>query len=420
MPRKLTLGLALEGAGWHPSAWREPSARPDELFTPGYWVERVRDAEAAGADYVTIEDSLALQGASAHVSEARTDEVRGRLDALLIAARVAPATERIGLVPTVTTTHTEPFHVSKGIATLDFVSDGRAGWQPKLSINAAEAANFGRREWPELVFDRDDPALRAFVAELFDEADDAVEVVRRLWDSWEDDAEIRDVATDRFLDADKLHTIDFEGRFFSVRGPSITPRSPQGQPVVAVLAHQQRPYEFAASQADVVFTTPLDADSGTQVLRDVAAAAERVGRGERAGTPGAAGEALHVVADLVVLLDAAGASGADRLARLDSRGRALTSDARVVTGSAARVADEIAALAEAGYDGVRLRPGVLTDDVPAIGETLVPELRRRGLVPETPAGGSLRARFGLATDVPSRYARETAGAATTPTASTNA
>lgn len=405
-----TIGIALDGAGWHPSAWREASSRPGELFTAGYWVDLARAAEAAGADYVTIEDSLAVQGTTAHSSDDRTDEVRGRLDALLIANRIAPATDGIGIIPVVTTTHTEPFHVSKGVATLDFTSEGRAGWQPKVSIGEAEAANFGRRAWPEVALPAPgetgplNPALERLIADLFDEADDAVEVVRRLWDSWEDDAEIRDVATDRFLDAEKLHNIDFEGRFFGVRGPSITPRSPQGQPVVAALAHNTRPYEFAARSADVVFVTPADADHAAEILREVETAAATVER---------SGEQLRVIADLVVIPDAAGESGADRRARLDALGRSITSDAPIVEGSASEIADIVGTLVELGYHGVRLRPAVLTDDVPWIGDELVPELRRRGLLPdatgadaqaEASTSRSLRARLGLEPHPANRYA----------------
>jgi alkanesulfonate monooxygenase SsuD/methylene tetrahydromethanopterin reductase-like flavin-dependent oxidoreductase (luciferase family) len=166
--------------------------------------------------------------------------VRGRLDAVLIASRVAPATRRIGLVPTATVTHTEPFHISKAIATLDYVSTGRAGWRVQISARASEADHFGRRTIP--------PDID--LLELFDEAGDYVEVVRRLWDSWEDDAEIRDAATGRFIDRDKLHYIDFAGKRFSVKGPSITPRPPQGQPVVTALAHAELPYRFADRAVD--------------------------------------------------------------------------------------------------------------------------------------------------------------------------
>ena len=97
----LRLGVALEGAGWHPAAWREPSSRPEDLFTPEYWVQLVQRADAAGIDFATIEDSFALQSSIPFGPDERTDEVRGRLDALLIASRVAPVTQRIGLIPTV-------------------------------------------------------------------------------------------------------------------------------------------------------------------------------------------------------------------------------------------------------------------------------------------------------------------------------
>jgi len=410
---RLRIGVALEGAGWHPAAWREPSARPQDLFTPQYWVDLVRTAEAGLVDFVTIEDSLALQSSEFLSPDDRTDEVRGRLDAVLIASRVAPVTSRIGLIPTATVTHTEPFHLSKAIATLDFTSEGRAGWQVKVSGRPDEAAHVGRRAYPE-VDGPDDPAFGALVTELFDEAADAVEVVRRLWDSWEDDAEIRDAATDRFLDADKVHQIDFEGRFFSVRGPSITPRSPQGQPVVAALAHAAVPYLLAARQADLVFTTPADADHARTILNEVRAAEITAARN---------GEPLQVYADLVVLLDAPGGRpedggdggerAVDRLARLDALGRPLASDARIVAGSAAEVADIVAELHALGYTGVRLRPGVVTDDLPRIADQLIPALQQRGLLPDdADTAETLRGLLGLPDAAPSRYAATTTAAAT--------
>ena len=101
---------------------------------------------------------------------------------------------------------------------------------------------------------------------MFEEAVDYVDVVRRLSDSWEDDAIIRDVTTGRYVDIDKLHYIDFTGKFFSVKGPSITPRPPQGQPVVAALAHLGPVYEFAAASADLVFITPKDDASVRSIL----------------------------------------------------------------------------------------------------------------------------------------------------------
>src|SRR4051812_9504889 len=172
------LAVALDGTGWHPASWREPGARADELLTAGFWVDQVREAEAGLADLVTFEDAFALPG------EERTDRVQARLDAVLTALRVGPVTSHIGLVPTVIATHTEPFHVSTQIATLDYVCTGRAGVRIKVSAGAAEAALFGRRD-----------TSTEGRESLFDEAADHIEVQRRLWDSWEDDAEIRDAAT---------------------------------------------------------------------------------------------------------------------------------------------------------------------------------------------------------------------------------
>jgi alkanesulfonate monooxygenase SsuD/methylene tetrahydromethanopterin reductase-like flavin-dependent oxidoreductase (luciferase family) len=396
---QIHLAVALDGAGWHPAAWREPSARPLELFSAGYWVDLVSEAERGLLDFVTIDDSLALQSAEFGGPDTRTDEVRGRLDALLIAARVSPVTAHIGLIPTVTTTHTEPFHISTAVATLDYTSGARAGWQVKVSGRADEAQHFGRREVDIRLDAIDQPQTREQLVELFDEAAEVVEVVRRLWDSWEDDAEIRDTASDRFIDAEKLHRVDFAGRWFSVRGPSITPRPPQGQPVVAALAHVPVAYRLAARSADVVFITPTGTADATAILAELSDAGQGIDRG---------GERLRVFADLIVFLDGHDESAADRLGRLDALGRTLHSDARVFTGSAAELADELAALADRGIDGFRLRPGVVTDDLPRIVNDLVPELQRRGLFREHYEADTLRGLLGLPSSVPNRYARSAA------------
>ena len=368
----LHLAIALDGAGWHPAAWREPAARPTELFTADYWLDLVRAAERGLADFVTIEDSFGLQANRFAPENERTDQVRGRLDAVLIADRVAPLTHHIGLIPTALVTHTEPFHISKSIATLDYVSTGRAGVRVQVSAMAQEARHFGRRDIPVLAGpDSGDPVAGQLVAELFDEAGDFVEVIRRLWDSWEDDAEIRDAETGRFIDRDKIHYIDFVGPHFSVKGPGIVPRPPQGQPVVAALAHATIPYRFAARSADVVFVTPVDTNDARRIIDEVRSEQAAAGRGD---------ELLHVFADLVVFLDGPTESGADRKARLDQRaGSVYASDARIFTGSAAELADLLSNWQTAGISGYRLRPGALPDDLTGIVDALVPELQSRGL-----------------------------------------
>jgi alkanesulfonate monooxygenase SsuD/methylene tetrahydromethanopterin reductase-like flavin-dependent oxidoreductase (luciferase family) len=378
--RHLHVAVALDGAGWHPAAWREPSARPAELLTARYWVDMARLAEKGLLDFVTIEDSLAPP-------DARTDVVRGRLDAVLIAARVAPVTTRIGLVPSVTVTHTEPFHISKAIATLDFVSSGRAGVRVQVSARPDEAAHFGRRTFPSPTEQADPTRRQALARDLLDEAADYVEVLRRLWDSWEDDAEIRDVTSGRFIDRTKLHYIDFTGRWFSVRGPSITPRSPQGQPLVTALAHSTLPYGFALRSADAVFATPHDADDAGRIARELA------GLSQTAGRP--AGE-ITILSDLVVFLGPTTAAAQQRKSRLDEMfGQAFRSDAAVFVGIVPDLADLMAAWAGAGMDGFRLRPAMLPDDLSVICEQLVPELQRRSLFRAAYDTGTLRARFGL-------------------------
>ncbi|MFI5674290.1 LLM class flavin-dependent oxidoreductase [Streptomyces cellulosae] len=392
----LHLAVALDGAGWHPAAWREPVARPHDLFTAAYWADLVGEAEAGLLDFVTIEDGLGLQSSHYGEPDGRTDQVRGRLDAVLIASRVAPLTRHIGLVPTVTVTHTEPFHISKAIATLDYVSSGRAGLRVQVSARPHEADHFGRRTFPPLSLQELGTAAgREQLTGLFDEAADYVEVVRRLWDSWEDDAEIRDVATGRFIDRDKLHYIDFEGRHFSVKGPSITPRPPQGQPLVTALAHQSVPYRLVARQADVGYVTPHDAGQARAIVAEIRAGQETAGR---------AGEILHVFGDLVVFLDDDPAEAAARRERLDAlAGEPYTSDARVFAGSPAQLADLLQELASSGLTGFRLRPAVLGHDLRAITRGLVPELQRRDAFRRAYEADTLRGLLGLARPA-NRYA----------------
>jgi alkanesulfonate monooxygenase SsuD/methylene tetrahydromethanopterin reductase-like flavin-dependent oxidoreductase (luciferase family) len=395
-PAPLHLAVALDGTGWHPASWREQVARPRDLFTAGYWADLVAEAERGLLDFVTLEDGLGLQSSHYGELDGRTDQVRGRLDAVLTASRIAPLTRHIGLVPTVIATHTEPFHISKAIATLDYVSTGRAGLRVQISARPHEAGHFGRRTLPPVSLDElRTPAGQERLTGLFDEAADHVEVVRRLWDSWEDDAEIRDAATGRFIDRDKLHYIDFEGSHFSVKGPSITPRPPQGQPLVTALAHQTVPYRLVARQADVGYVTPHDAGDARAIVAEIRAEQEAAGRGD---------ELLHVFGDLVVFLDDDQAAAEDRRARLDAlAGEPYESDAPVFTGTPAQLADLLQEFGEEGLSGFRLRPAVAGHDLPAISRGLVPELQRRGAFRTAYEADTLRGLLGLARPA-NRYA----------------
>jgi alkanesulfonate monooxygenase SsuD/methylene tetrahydromethanopterin reductase-like flavin-dependent oxidoreductase (luciferase family) len=353
MTEHLHIGVALDGYGWHPEAWRH-TPDPQPVTSGRYWAGLATKAERGLLDFVTFDDALTAQRRRRPEIDPRW--LAGRPDAVLVASRVAPVTKHIGLIPVATVTHTEPFHVSKAIATLDFVSHGRAGWQVRVSSTAHEAELFGRRDVSGV--------------DLFDEASDAVEVARRLWDSWEDDAIVRDVATGRFVDRDKLHYIDFVGKYFSVKGPSITPRSPQGQPVVAALAHAAPIYEFASRSADLVFITPQDDQSLRMILAEVTG--------------------LKVYADLYVTFGGV----------VDPR-----SDALVFDGSPTELVDLLLHCQDFGIDGVRLRPAVNATDLPVIVDEVVPLLQQAGRFRTTYTDGeTLRERLGLPI-AENRYAR---------------
>lgn len=391
MPDRITLVTALQGAGWHPAAWRVAGPVAQRLSSLRHWRDVVVEQDRLGIDAVTIEDSFTA-GPTAADHDLDTTTVVGRLDALLVANAVAPATRAVGLVPTVSVTHTEPFHVATGLQTLDHVSLGRAGWRIQVSPTTREAALFGRRPGG------DDAAT------LFDEAREAAEVVSRLWDSWDDDAIIRDVTTGRFIDRDRIHNAEYAGRHLSVHGASIVPRSPQGRPPVFALAHRADAAAFAVDAADVVLVTPGYDGREARDLLDEVRQLEQVG-GSDVRRP--------VLADLAVLIGSSTAAAADELAALDgAAGSAYAgaSDTSVLATTVPELVSLIGELRGLGFAGVRLRPLRIPLDSTAIARQLVPALVTAGLradVASRPTA-DLRTRLGIAPAV-SRYASAPAG-----------
>jgi alkanesulfonate monooxygenase SsuD/methylene tetrahydromethanopterin reductase-like flavin-dependent oxidoreductase (luciferase family) len=220
-----------------------------------------------------------------------------------------------------------------------------------------------------------------------------------LWDSWEDDAIIRDTATGRFIDRGKVHYIDFEGQFFSVKGPSIVPRPPQGNPLVVALAHSRIPFQFAARSADLVFVTPADTADVGRWVADVRQAEHDV---QRTLPP------LKIFADIVVLLDDSSRRAQARKSRLDDMdGRSYRSDTSVFLGTADELADRLVEWQASGLDGFRLRPGVIGHDLDEIVEGVVPALQQRGAFRRSYGDELLRERLGLGRPA-SRYAGSSA------------
>ncbi|MFE6484742.1 LLM class flavin-dependent oxidoreductase [Streptomyces sp. NPDC057757] len=319
-------------------------------------VELARLAERGALDFVTLGDTFARPGP----------------DALAVLARVAPLTRRVGLVPTVTTTHTEPFHVQAAVATLDWVSRGRAGWRIDVSTSEGEARLFGRRH-------------AATADALWREAGEVADVAARLWDSWQDDAEIRDEETGRFIDRDRLHHVDFEGPTFSVKGPSIVPRPPQGHPVRVVDATESHAWQTAARYADVVIVRvsgPAQARALRAELRDGAA---RFGRNP---------DELRVLAGLTVDL-----GDGEHAAEPGHGGGGPRQTARgpLYRGGPVDLADLIASWHQANAaDGFHLTPVEPHRDLERLVNGTVALLQHRGLFPTFYPGSTLREHLGLA------------------------
>ncbi|MFD3509415.1 LLM class flavin-dependent oxidoreductase [Nocardia sp. NPDC058666] len=362
---RLSLGIETAGTGTHPASWRRPDSGAEDLFTADYWTTVVSQAEQLGFDAVFLPDSFGLQSGGAAVT-------RGRLDAVAIAARTAPLTRRIGLIPQVPVTHTEPFHVSKAVTALDFASLGRAGWEVTVSGDPSQAKAFGRK-------------ASQGVESLWHEADEAVEVVTRLWDSWEDDAEIRDVPTGRFIDRDRLHYIDFVGDNFSVKGPSITPRSPQGQPIVTIRADDAESTDVAIRRADIIRVTAADLPAAAQrrvALRTALAAAGR--------DP----DAVQVLLDLPVHLADWAEEARSQVRQLDRWADLPADHSLRHVGTVAALDELLAEISRSRIaDGVVLRPLALRATLYALANRPT----------TTPTATTLRERLGLPRPT-SRYA----------------
>lgn len=356
------LALELDGDGAHPAAWRAARHAPAELLTGDRIRSTVLAAESAGFHIATFADGPLDDG----------DGVAGRLDAVQRAAFAGPLTRSIVLVPEVDTVYTEPFHVATQLASLDYVSGGRAGWLVAAGGTREEGAAVGR---PAVV--GEGPGAEAAAA---------VEVGRRLWDSWEDGAVIRDVESGRYLDVDKLHYADFEtgpgfpGGGYSVKGPAIIPRPLQGQlPVLAPAGLLDGGSGAGAdSGIDAVLFSTAEAGS-------LAAEAGRL--------RSRAGRAVAVIAELDVVLDARGQSAAERVAELDAHTPWTGTRARYTGGSQGLV--DLLADILAVADGVRLHPAVLDVDLEELSRHVLPELRRLGALAPVGVDATFRDLLGL-------------------------
>lgn len=256
--RQLRLGSILHGASGNMSAWRHPAAQADASINFDFVKNTAIKAEEGKLDFLFVADGL-------YINEKSIPHFLNRFEPLTVLSALATITSRLGLVGTVSTSYSEPFTVARQFASLDHLSNGRAGWNVVTSPLEGSAKNFSREKHPE-------HALRYRIA------DEYLDVVKGLWDSWEEDAFTRDKATGQYFDPAKLHTLDHHGDFFQVAGPLNISRTPQGRPIIFQAGASDDGKKLAAHHADAIFTHHETLEAAQEFYRDVKSQLERFGR----------------------------------------------------------------------------------------------------------------------------------------------
>ena len=256
--RKLRLGAFFSGTGSNMASWRHPNAVADGAINLDYYRKLTRKAEAAKLDFVFFGDGL-------YISEKSHPIFLNRFEPLTLLAALAMDTTHIGLAATLSTTYSDPFTIARQFASIDQISNGRAGWNIVTSPLEGSALNYSKPAHPE-------HDLRYRMAYEF------MQVTMGLWDSWEDDAFIRNKETGVFFDPAKMHTLNHQGEFFSVKGPLNISRSKQGRPLLIQAGSSEAGVDFASKVADAVFTGQASQADAADFYREVKERAAKHGR----------------------------------------------------------------------------------------------------------------------------------------------
>lgn len=423
--RGMKLGLFFAPGGHHLAAWRHPEAYPVG-FDVEFYVKFAQAAERACFDMVFVADVFALTP-DAYLRDTL------RLEPLTLLSAIAMVTKRIGLVATATTTYNEPYNVARQFASLDQISHGRAGWNIVTSLSSLEAHNFGLNAHPN-------SARRYEIAREF------VDVVRGLWDSWEEGALLIDKSSGVFFDPERLHTLNHAGSHFKVRGPLAIPRSPQGQPVLVQAGSSEDGKHLASSVGEVIFTIQRDLAGAQAFYADIKTRAVAHGRQPHhalvmPGVMPVIGRSrqeaqdkyeqlqalIHPKAGLQALgsvmehdftgVDVNGpmpeidvskltqtrATGILETARQNNmtvrevyEKLVVSKGHRQLIGTPNDVADNLQEWFESnGADGFNIMPAQSVGDIREFVESVAPELQRRGLLRKAYEGSTLREHLGL-------------------------
>jgi len=426
-PRKLRLGTFLGGTGGNMASWRHPHAVADATINLDYFKNLTRKAEAAKFDFAFFGDGL-------YISEKSHPNFLNRFEPLTLLAALAMVTTHIGLAATLSTTYSDPYTVARQFASIDHLSNGRAGWNIVTSPLEGSALNYGKPVHPE-------HDLRYRMAHEF------LDVTKGLWDSWEDDAFIRNKATGVFFDPAKMHRLNHQGEFFSVQGPLNIARSKQGRPVLVQAGSSEAGRTFAARHADAIFTSQGSLADAVQFYNDVKRRAAKYGRHPDeivilpgcspivGQTPAEAEQKYQEIASLVDIGDALhylgryfndldftqfdldapfpdlgdfGRNGwestTDRLKHL-ARAEHLTlrqlalrttTPKSTFTGTPTHIADTMQAWLEAGAaDGFMISGAVLPDGLLDFIDHVLPILQKRGIFRTEYEADTLRGNLGL-------------------------
>lgn len=428
--RLLTLNLFIYPGGHHEAAWRYKESEPRRVLDIGYYQELARRAEAAKFDAIFFADGPSLPENVRYSSRVRFEPVTWL-------TAIAAATSRIGLIGTASTTYNEPYNLARLFASLDHISNGRAGWNIVTTSDAGAAQNFGLPEHPPH-------------GDRYEKAREFLEVVTKLWDSWEDDALVADPESGVFADAEKVHRIDHAGKHYRVRGPLNVARSPQGRPVYIQAGSSEDGRSFAAQHAEAIFTAHQTLASAQAFYADIKKRAVALGRRPEhirilpglspfiGSTQAEADRLEEEINDLIQ--PAASLEQLKRMIGVDLSGYDLdgpvpreiidTSSPKgvasrfqlvvdivdreqptirglikrlagarghwVLAGTPERIADEIQTWFETGAaDGFNVMPPWLTGGFDLFVTEVVPILRRRGLFREEYSGATLRDHYGL-------------------------
>ena len=420
------------------ASWRHPNAVADAAINLDYYRQLTRKAETAKLDFVFFGDGL-------YISEKSHPNFLNRFEPVTLLAALAMDTTKIGLAATLSTSYSEPFTVARQFASIDHISGGRAGWNIVTSPLEGSALNYSKAEHPQ-------HDLRYRMAAEY------IEVTKGLWDSWEDDAFVRNKETGQFIDPEKLHRVNHKGEFFSVQGPLTISRSKQGRPILIQAGSSEAGKDFASQVADAVFTGQANIDDAREFYQDVKGRAVKHGRRPEeilmlpgcnpivGSTAAEAEQKYQEIANLVVIGDALNylgryfndidftqydldeqfpelgdfarngwESATDRIKKV-SREEGLTLRQMALRsttpkgpfiGTAEHIADTMQAWFEAGAaDGFMMNASVLPQGFDDFVDHVLPILKDRGLFRTEYEHDTLRGNLGLAKPA-NRYAKTT-------------